>query len=385
MNRSPQITAPPHLVANFRVRVLYNKCVYILRSLHSPSKLSVVKNQEVSPPDVLGVAEINPGFSVINICRELKISPVEAMKALQQPIGKPVYKGELLVQKKSLFGRKNIVSPTDCIIDRFDPQTGDLLLKMIPKQVSLISGVYGIVHNVDPLKGEVLIKTMATEVWGICGSGYERSGFLKVIGKSGNLINESQITPDLRGQIVLGGSMLFGAALKKATEYQVAGIITGGLNLDDYVSIAASVYEKNKSHSDIGMSLVAIEGFGPIPIAEDAYINMVTYVDKFIFINGNSGKILLPNSSADSIIAARKTELPPIVAPTPAPVLKAVEVKVGALARIIWPPFIGVQGRVSAVDQTPTYLDSGILTYGVILDTPSRKIKVPYSNLEIIG
>lgn len=375
----------PQLLANFRTRVINNQCVYILRSIHSQAKLMVVKNQEITPPDVLGTAEINPGFTVINLSRELKVSPLQAMKMLQKPLGKAVYKGELLAQKTGLFSKKVIIAPTDCIIDRIDRQTGDLILKMIPKQVSLISGVYGIVHQVDALKGEVLIKTVATEIWGMYGSGFERSGFLQIIGKPGDLIHEAQITPQMRGQIVVAGSLVFGDTLKKAAEYQLAGIISGGFNFSDYLSMTGSIYEKNKSHSDIGMSVVGIEGFGPIPIAEDVYVNLVPHIGKFVFVHGASGKIVLPNPNADSIITARKTELPPISGPTPPPEVKSVELKVGSLARIIWPPFMGTQGRITAVDKSPTYLESGVLTYGVVLDTPSRKIKVAYSNVEVIG
>lgn len=373
------------LLANLRSRVRYNQCVYIVRTLRGSSKINVVRNQEVNPPDLLGIREVSPGFMVINISRELKLSPLDAMRSLQKPIGKPVYKGELLAQKKNLFGKKNILAPTDCIIDKIDEKNGDVMLRLMPKQVSLISGVYGIVHNVDAIKGEVLIKTMATEIWGMFGSGFERSGFLNVVGKAGDLVHEGQIVPNMRGQIVVAGGIMFGTTLKKAAECQLAGVVCGGLNFDDYMSMTSSIYEKNKTHSDIGMSIIALEGFGPIPIAEDAYSNLVPHIGKFVFVSGESGKIILPNPNSDSIITARKTELPPYTPQISRPDAVAVQLKTGMYVRIIWPPFMGVQGKILSIDESPTYLDSGILTYAVVVETASKKIRVPYSNVEVIG
>jgi hypothetical protein len=194
--------------------VVSNRCVRVTRKIKGTGSLNVSKNQEVSPHDILGSSLIQPGFTIINISKELKISPNDAVKSLKKTVGVPVYKGELLAKKKSLFGSRSLVSPTDCIIEKINPQNGELTLKMLPKQVPLLSGVFGIVDDINTLTGEVYIKTMATQVIGVFGSGRERGGFLRFIGGKADLIDVGQVNISLKGDILVAGGLVFGMALK---------------------------------------------------------------------------------------------------------------------------------------------------------------------------
>ncbi len=279
---------------NYRPRVVADRCVRVTRKIKGTGTLTVAKNQEVSPHDILGSSLIQPGFTVINIAKELHSSPADALKVLQKTAGVPIYKGELLAKKKGLFKSYSVLSPTDCMIEKINPATGELTLKMLPKQLPLLSGVFGIVDDVNTLTGEVYIKTMATQIVGLFGSGRERGGFLRVIGNKSALLDASQINLNFKGDIVVGGGLIFGMALKKAMECQLDGLISGGVNMDDYLSIAGSLYESHKSHSDIGLSLLATEGFGPMGIGEDIYQALKKHEGKFVFIDGFNSHLTLP-------------------------------------------------------------------------------------------
>ncbi len=373
------------ILINYRPRVLTNQCVRVIRKIKGTGTLSVSKNQEVSPHDIIGDALLNPGFIIINLSKELKTSAREAIKAIQKAIGVPIYKGELLAQKKNLFGSSHFLAPTDCMIEQINQQSGEITLKMLPKKVPLLSGVFGIIDGINTLTGEVYIKTIATQILGLFGSGRPRSGFLKVLGNKSNLTDVNQLNSAMKGEIVVTGGFIFGAALKKAMEYQVDGLISGGLNMDDYVSITSSLYEDHKSHSDIGMSLVATEGFGPLSLGNDIYDVLKGSEGKFTFINGFTSLIIIPDSTPDAIIKARKIALPAISAqPFAGHKLQAIELKINQPVRIVWPPFAGVQGVVTAIDGKPTLLSSGISSLCAVVEIPNRKLKVPISNLEAI-
>ncbi len=373
----------PQLV--MRPRVVSNRCVRVTRKIKGTGSLNVSKNQEVSPHDILGSSLIQPGFTIINISKELKISPSDAVKSLKKTVGIPVYKGELLAKKKGLFGSRSLVSPTDCIIEKINQQTGELTLKMLPKQVPLLSGVFGIVDDINSLTGEVYIKTMATQIIGVFGSGRERGGFLRFVGGKADLIDVGQINISLKGDILVAGGLVFGMALKKAMEYQIDGIISGGFNMDDYLSIAGSLYESHKSHSEIGLSLIATEGFGPLPLGSDIFQVLQKFEGKFVFINGFNTYVTLPDPSADAILKARKISLPPLASShLMIPENQIIPAKVGQKVRLIRAPFASSQGKIVSIDGTPSLLASGISSICALVELPNKKVKVPLQNLELI-
>lgn len=372
-------------LVNLRPRVIPNSCVRVVRKLKGGGTLTVAKNQEVSPHDVLGTSLLSPGFSVINIAKQLKISPREVLSVLQKPAGVPIYKGELLAKKKTLFQTKNIIAPTDCLIEKTNPETGELTLKMLPKQLPLLSGVFGIVDEINTLTGEVYIKTMATQITGLFGSGRERGGFLKIVGSPSNLLDSNQITADMKGTIVVSGGLVLGSALKKAMEYQLDGLISGGINFDNYISITGSLYENKKSHTDIGMSVVATEGFGPLTIGDDIFETLKKYEGRYVFINGFESHIVLPETTTEAIVKARKIALPPALGGVRYTAdVRTVPLTPGMKVRIIWPPYAASQGKVLSIDGTPTTLASGISTTCALVELSSQKIKVPISNLEAV-
>lgn len=372
-----------NLKANFRRRVILNKTVYVKRVLPGKLKISVVKNQEVLPHDLLGSSSIIGGFSSINLAQDLKIPASDALKFLQRPIGSTFFKGELMASKKALFHSKNILAPTDCVVESYNSQTGELRVKFLPKETPLIAGVYGIVEQVNPQTCEILIKTSVTEVRGIFGTGGERAGFLSVLNKKGDIINESQIDVSLKGRIVLAGALIYGAALRKASGFGLSGIISGGLNIADYKALVSSA-SSQKPVGDIGISIMATEGFGLIPIGDDISQIAETYEGKFVFLNGRLARLWLPTTNPDSILALRKIALPILTQAVSEPNIDIADIKTGLNVRIIWPPFMGSQGKIVSVDNQLTVLESGISTFMITIITPSKKIKVPYSNIEII-
>ena len=373
------------LFANRRIRINPGVCRLIKRYLKGPGTILAQKNTEIAPHDIIGRYKITGGFSVVNLAKELNVSPGDVPKYLKKTVGDTVFKGELLADRKGLFSSAQIIAPNDSIFESVSSTTGEARFKMIPREFSLTSGVFGVVDNVDRERGEVTIKCVMTEIYGVVGTGSDKEGFLSVISGPGDLVSPSKITAEHRGQILVAGSLLMEETIKQALSNSVSGIICGGLNMDDYLAMVTSFSPSKRIGTEIGISIIATEGFGIIPIGDDFQEVLLRHNSRFAMINGNLGRLLLPSDDANSILTCRKVSLPPQIAQGVKPELSVAEIKPGIKVRLVWPPFMGAQGVVGSVDASPTTLESGISTYLLTVETSKRKIKVPYSNVEIIS
>ena len=371
-------------MANVRQRIVFNRPIHIKRQLLGVGEISVSVGAEVVPEEVLGRSNLSRGFSTIRLARDLGVSPLEALKYLTKPLGSTIFKGELLAAKKGLVFKKEILSPTDGEIMSYDQKNGELRLRFLSKQVPLTSGVYGIVDAVDKTAGIVLIKTLATIVNGVFGFGFERSGVLDFVGGQTAPIRAPQISSAMYQHIVVGGALMSLDALKRAAGIGLEGIITGGLNMGDYKAMVGSLKEDSRLNEDVGMTIVATEGFGPTPIGDDIYKALKEYQGRYVFINGASRHIVLPSGKKDSLVSLRRVSLPVQNGTVEPAELSLGELAVGSKVRIVWPPLFGSLGEVVAIDSSPTLLPSGISTVLVTVSTPSRKVKVPFPNLELV-
>lgn len=375
-----------------RIRVQKDIIVRINRNLKGKGTLNVVTNQEVTPSDVLGTAQLSPGFRILNLAKLLQVPPSKVEKFLKRSLGQRIYKGELLACKSSgwLFGSKIVVtSPSDGILDFINPKTGELRLTFIPKKIDLPAGVYGIVEEVNSQKGLVVIRTQSTLIHGLFGSGKARDGNLQVVSERDAFVGNLSVLSKYTDQIIVAGSLMSKEAISEAISAELSGIITGGINAADYKGMAGGRLSFPKRlENDIGISIVVCEGFGSIPIGEDIYSVLLQHEGRFSFIDGNSGIISLPAIESSSIIRVRNTKLPPSqnipVAYEESESTRMVDLKVGLKVRVVGNSFLGEQGRVLTIDKTETNLPSGVKAFMVTIETPRRKIQIPINNLEVI-
>lgn len=369
-----------------RLRVCPKTVTHIKRILlGGKGTINVKVRQEVEPADILGEGEISSGFHIVNLSKELGVSPEKAPSYLKRQIGQTIFQGELLAQKTGLinFGKKNIIAPEDGVLDFYDATNGTLKIKLSVKKSKLVSGVYGIVDSVNQKTREIIIRTQATSIYGILGSGKEREGILKVLGPAEAFINGKQISADLKGKIIVGGSLIFPNTLISAMGVGVSGIITGGVNVADYRSMNGGKLAVFKQWSDIGTTILITEGFGMAPIGEDIFSILKSHNDRFAVIDGNNKRLILPTNKPESMIDTRKVKLPEIVYERLPGEIFDIELKVGGKVRILSPAFLGMQGVVESIDKSETKLASGVITYLVTV-SGQKKVRVPYQNLAMI-
>ena len=374
------------LPVNQRVLQTPNKPSHIIKQIPTGGKILVHQNEEIKPSDIIGKYHQVGGFRSANLSQQLHVHPSEVSKYLKREIGKTIYQGELLAVKNGFFRKKEVQSPTDAVIQSLDEKTGIMVLRLLPKELPVLSGVYGIVDLIDAQTGNIYIKTMVTNIYGVLGSGKQREGILHVIGSQKSIILEDQIPTDIHQAIILGGSLFYIEALRKALENGASGIISGGINARDFKSIVGAANFHQGYGNDAGISLLIQQGYGGLPINNEVYQAMWLYEGKFIFIDGNSRKVMLPSNDPDSILKLRSVMLPIVqnAAHPDQPDLTTVTLKEGDQVRIIWPPFMGAVGKVLSIDSSLTSLPSGVSTYMVTLELAGQKIKVPYSNIEVV-
>lgn len=379
------------MVVPLRVRVEKDVIVRIHRNLKGKGVLNVAKSQEVSPSDVLGTAQLSPGFRILNLAQLLQVSPNQVGKFLKRSLGQRIYQGELLAYKSGwMFGSKiEVTSSSDGVLDFLNPKTGELRLNFLPKKIDLPAGVYGVVEEVDSQKGSVVIRTQSTLIHGLFGSGRTRDGNLQMVSKRDEFLGNISILPKYADQIIVAGSLVSKEAISAAISGGVSGIITGGIGARDYKGMAGGrlIFPK-KLENDIGISIVVCEGFGSVPIGEDIYQVLSQHEGRFAAIDGNTGTVNLPSFESSSIMKVKSTKLP-LYANAPAVYeesenTKMVELKVGLKVRMVGNSFLGEQGKVFAIDNAQTLLPSGIKALMITIETSRRKIQIPINNVEVI-
>ena len=375
-------------LVNYRPRIISEIITLISREIPGDGPILVKANQEVSPSDILGLSITTAGFRVLNFAKALGVSPGDAQKYLQKGLGQAVFRGEVLGLKPSVLGKKTFISPTDGILQSYDPVTGDLKLSYLPERQKVLAAVFGIVQKVDITRRLVIIKTKVTEILGVLGSGKVRDGNLIILSGRGGVTDEKRIIPKLTDHIIVAGGLIYKEALRAAVAISVKGVIVGGINASDHKSIAGgTLVSRRNMATDVGLSFIATEGFGGFPIGEDIFNVLLKYNGRFVVVDGNRSRLLLPSFDRESMVKIKATALPErtdeiLLEPTIEP--SVVELKVGMRVRVVASPFTSEQGKVISIDQMPSKLPSRLLIYLLTVESKSRKIKVPVANVEII-
>lgn len=378
-------------LAPVRVRVEKDVVIRIRRTLRSKGQLNVREGQQLAPEEIIGSCQISSGFRTFNLSQALSVPAKDVEKYLKRKIGERIYKDELLAFKEGGFfaKKKVVISPTDGVLDFFNNKTGEVRLTSLPKKEDLLSGVYGIVEEVNKEKGQVIIRTQVSRIHGTFGSGRSRDGLLHILGKKGELVTSSMIDPKYDQYILLGGNLFFKDAISASISVGVNGIIMGGINAKDYKAMVGGrlIFPK-KLDNDIGISIVILEGFGSIAVGDDIFAVLSEYEGRFISIDGNKALINLPSVTSASIAKVKNTKLQPIQNDDlfwdDGHKSEILDLKVGVRVRVIGNSFLGEQGKIVALDKQETLMPSKLKAILATIETTRRKIQVPVANLEVI-
>ena len=200
-------------------------------------------------------------------------------------------------------------------------------------------------------------------------------------------LTDALISESHRGKIIVGGSNVSGAALRKAAQVGVVGIVAGGVidrELMDYLAEAL-----NQPGYDIGVAitgqepiaftLMITEGFGEIAMSNRAFALFQSLQGETASINGATQiragvirpEVIVPLS--DTLEARQEDDA------------EGGQLSIGTPIRVIREPYFGILGTVSGLPTELVKVESETMVR--VLEThlaDGRTVTVPRANVEII-
>ena len=353
------------------------------RVLPIPGDVLVQVGQQIAARDVVA-RTLMPGDAIpVNVGKKLGITAAELARAMLKRAGEHVQSGEPLARTKGLFGffPSELPSPVEGVIESISKVTGQVLFRGAPIAVQVLAYLTGTVVEVVTNEG-IVVESKAALVQGIFGVGGEAYGTIRVVAKRPDEdLTEAQITPNLRGYVVIGGRRITGAAVRKAVQVGAAAIIAGGIDDHDLreilgydLGVAVTGTEK------IGTTIIITEGFGDIAMANRTFELLKSHDGHEASVNGSTQiragvmrpEIVIPLLTSPSS-NGHDTGRP------------AGALDLGAPVRIIREPYFGDLGTVTELPHEPMLLASESLARVVkILLASGTQVIVPRANVELI-
>lgn len=362
-----------------------------LRRLPLKGTVLVKEGQVVTPDTVVARTELPGIMQMVKLAEKMGIDAADVQAALKVKIGDTVAAGDVIAESKGLFGRffrSEFKSTVAGAVELFSSKTGNLGIREAPTPVEKDAYIRGTVTKVIPEEG-VVICCEGALVQGIFGVGGERQSEIAIVTDGpGQPITPETLTAAHRGKIVIGGSNVSGAALRKAAEIGVVGIVCGGVvdkELMDYLAEALKqpgfdIGVAITGQEDIPFTLVITEGFGTINMAERTFALFKSLDGKLASINGATQiragvirpEVIVP--MADTLTAGGTGDN-----------ADAGQLAIGTPLRVIREPYFGLLGSVTALPSELVKVDSETMVR--VLEaklSDGRTVTVPRANVEII-
>ena len=284
------------IIANSRIPLRGDITYQFNRQLQSSSQVFVKVGEEIRPETILYSDLVKSGFRTFNLAEMFKVKGKDADKLLKRTVGSRVYQGDVLAVRRDVLGFRERVfkSPLNGVIQAYDANTARLTMQYLPREVKTVAGVFGKVIEVLP--GELVsIATYADVVNGLISFGVDREGSLVEVGYPDIPLQPDQITEKYSGRIIFGGTKASLDVMYKALAVGVKMIVTGGIDYQDYLSLRGT---KGRLE-DVGVSLVATEGFIAAPIYKSIYELLKLAENRHVIFNSDTASLILPKENRD--------------------------------------------------------------------------------------
>ena len=342
----------------------------------------LVKSGDQLTPDTIVASTNLPGnVQMLKVSNILNIDPKDVVEALQVKEGQEVKKGDIIAETSGIFGmfKSSVESPVDGTIESISQSTGRVVVREAPIPVEVDAYVSGVVDDVVENEG-ILLKSNAAFIQGIFGIAGEKRGDLLVVSSGPEEeLAADQITADMKGKILIGGSFLSLEAYKKALSVQVAGIVVGGFNYYDLKAILGyNLGVAITGTEKLNTALIVTEGYGSIPMSEATFSLLKENDGKAASINGATQiragvirpEIVIPldsgNTDNDSSSKIPKG------------------IQEGSAVRVIRSPNFGKIGKVISLPAVLNKLESETMVRVAEINIDGNNILIPRANLEMV-
>ena len=376
---TPQGTSP----------VIASAMARIERNLPEPGDILMRVGQRVEPEDVVARTFLSSPPQIINVARSLGIQPPQVERAMVREVGNAVSQGEVLARSSRIGGRVCLAS-VGGVIAAVDSETGYVTIAPDRRPFELLANVRGIVMDVRPYEG-LVIETPAAQAYGVWGMGNERSGVLRLlVTDSSEATDADQIDARSAYAILIGGSSITAAALRRAVQEQVRGVIVGGIEEHELraflqwagppswrTGVSGWQFPDPQHVADPGLTLVITEGFGVHPMSAPCF-DLLTSLDRQEALIEGLTQLRQPLRRPRIVIPLGRSVGGQVNPPRP-------ELVAGATVRLLDAAHLGQLATVTAVPPLPRAVGSRVRVAAVeVVQEGGEAFLLPRTAVEVI-
>lgn len=351
------------------------------RRLPILGEVLVQKGAKVRPDTPVAKAYIPGNPQSINVANILGVEAEDIEPLMKKKPGDKIEKNEVMAMSSSFFGlfKNEVKSPVSGTIEHISEVTGQVIVREPAMPIIINAYVDGTISEVMDREG-VVVETKGAFIQGIFGVGGEREGILKMASKSPEeILDAAQINDTFKGCIIVGGSLMTAAAIKKAATVGARGIVAGGIidkDLVDYLGYDIGV--AITGHEDIPLTLIVTEGFGQITMANKTFELLKAVEGKHASLNGATQiragvmrpEIIVPDDTA--VVDDSKANLEG-------------NLDAGTLIRCIREPYFGQIAEVVDLPPELVVIETGAkVRIMTIRLSNGEVVTVPRANVELI-
>lgn len=372
--------------------IIPNAMIRIERRLPHPGEVLVREGMRVEPEDTVARSYLPASPQVVNVAQALAIPPAFVEEVMFYEVGARVSKGDDLAQGDLISGGRSCKAPVSGIIGTIDTETGYVTITPDPEEWTMAANIRGLVMEVLPHAG-VVIETYAAQVYGAFGFGEERSGVLHLFVTDPDEVvtHEHQIDARSAYTILIAGAGITAAALQKACQAQVRGVIVGGIDerdlrtflrwssQNDWQTGVHSWRVPDREHNaDPGLTLMVTEGFGIRPMSQPIF-ELLSARDRQEALIVGTTQLRSPLRRPRLVISlARSTEGQ--IEPTQP------HLRPNAYVRLLDMAHLGQVAQVRSIPTYPVRLDAGHSVSAVeVVQEAGTPFFVPRTAIEVLN
>jgi hypothetical protein len=321
-------------------------------------------NQNVSSTDLIAEATWSREHLLIDVARTLGISANAADRLIHVKVNEKVSEETEIAVGKG-FTSRTVRAPREGRVVAVGG--GQVLLETGDASIQLRAGIPGIIVNIIPNRG-ARIRTVGSLIQGTWGNGRIETGLLfNLTEKPDDVLTAARLDVSLRGSIILAGLIRDAETLRAAADLPVRGLILSSIS-PGLLSTA----------QQMRFPILAIDGFGQIPMNSAAYKLLTTNIKRDVTLNAEA---------FNRYSGARPEIIIPLpVSQEPLPPTDVVTLETGQTVRLRRAPHAGEIGTLTKLHPGMSTLPSGLRApAGDVKLENGEQILVPLVNLEIVG
>lgn len=352
------------------------------RILPLKGEVLVKKGDMVKAQDLVAQTLLPGKVMPFNLSNKLGVPADQVQHYVKVKAGDEIKKGDVIAQTNGFLGmfKTTVKSPLTGEIENISKITGQMLLREPRIPVQIKAFIDGIIVDTIPEEG-VAIENRSAYVQGIFGIGGETYGQIKMMVDSPlKRIKASDLDDSCKGKLCVCGSMVDYDTIKKAQDVGVSALITGGIDDNDLKKLLGyNIGVAITGHENIGITIICTEGFGEIKMADNTFSLLQKFDGKEASCHGKT-QIRAGVMRPEIIIPLEFSEKDLVVEEP-----KSSTLEIGSRIRIIRNPNFGMIGKITALPEKLTKVESETLvrTLEAELEDGS-KILCPRANVEVI-